>query len=256
MKILSLGAGVQSSTLALMAEHGEIEKPDYAIFADTGLEPKHCYDWLDWLESKLSYPVIRIQRSNLREDLISSLNSTGKRFAAVPFFTGNGGMGKRQCTNEYKIQPIIKKCRELLGYAPRKRIPADSVTMMIGISKDEAQRMKPSEKKWITNTWPLIDKRMTRLDCLTWMKEKGYPEPPKSSCTICPYHSDKQWLELKDSDEWQDIIYLDSVIRVQEKFNNTQFLHKALKPIDDVNFIYDDKTIDMFGNECEGMCGV
>lgn len=38
MRILSLGAGVQSSTLALMAEHGEIEKPDYAIFADTGWE--------------------------------------------------------------------------------------------------------------------------------------------------------------------------------------------------------------------------
>jgi hypothetical protein len=256
MRILSLGAGVQSSTLALMAEHGEIEKPDYAIFADTGLEPKHCYDWLDWLESNLSYPVLRVQKSSLREDLLSSFNSTGQLFAAVPFFTGNGGMGRRQCTNEYKIQPIIKKCRELLGYAPRKRIPEGAITMMIGISLDEAQRMKPSQSKWIKNEWPLIELRMTRGHCFEWMQKNGFPVPPKSSCTICPYHSDKQWIDLKNSNEWGDIIYLDSVIRVQPKFNNKQYLHKTLKPINEVNFIHDDATVDMFGNECEGMCGV
>jgi len=33
MKIISLGAGVQSTTLALLAHHGEIEPPDYAVFA-------------------------------------------------------------------------------------------------------------------------------------------------------------------------------------------------------------------------------
>ena len=39
LRILSLGAGVQSTTLALMAAHGEVEAPDCAIFADTGWEP-------------------------------------------------------------------------------------------------------------------------------------------------------------------------------------------------------------------------
>ncbi len=97
---------------------------------------------------------------------------------------------------------------------------------------------------------------MTRGHCLQWMQDNGYPLPPKSACTICPYHNDKQWLELKNSDEWEDIIYLDSIIRVQEKFNHNQYLHKTLKPIDEVNFIVDDRTVDMFGNECEGMCGV
>lgn len=36
MNIISLGAGVQSSTMALMEKHGEITPmPDCAIFADT-----------------------------------------------------------------------------------------------------------------------------------------------------------------------------------------------------------------------------
>ena len=40
-RILSLGAGVQSSTMALMADQGAFgDKPDAAIFADTGWEPR------------------------------------------------------------------------------------------------------------------------------------------------------------------------------------------------------------------------
>lgn len=47
LRILSLGAGVQSTTLALMAAHGEIgAMPDCAIFADTGWEPKAVYEHL------------------------------------------------------------------------------------------------------------------------------------------------------------------------------------------------------------------
>jgi len=46
LRILSLGAGVQSSTLALMIAKGEIPMVDCAIFADTMGEPKAVYEWL------------------------------------------------------------------------------------------------------------------------------------------------------------------------------------------------------------------
>lgn len=40
LRVLSLGVGGQSTTLALMAAHGEIgPMPDCSIFADTGWEP-------------------------------------------------------------------------------------------------------------------------------------------------------------------------------------------------------------------------
>ena len=41
LRILSLGAGVQSSTLALKIKHGEIPMVDAAIFADVKGEPKN-----------------------------------------------------------------------------------------------------------------------------------------------------------------------------------------------------------------------
>ena len=47
---VSLGAGVQSSAMALMAAAGEISPmPRAAIFADTQAEPDSVYRWLDWL---------------------------------------------------------------------------------------------------------------------------------------------------------------------------------------------------------------
>jgi len=60
LRVLSLGAGVQSTTLALMAAHGEVgPMPDCAIFADTGWEPQAVYDHLAWLRSPnvLPFPV-------------------------------------------------------------------------------------------------------------------------------------------------------------------------------------------------------
>ena len=70
MRVLSLGAGVQSSTLALMIEKGEVPMVDAAIFADTKSEQKAVYDWLNWLEAQLSYPVYRVSWRNLKQDIL------------------------------------------------------------------------------------------------------------------------------------------------------------------------------------------
>ena len=50
LKVLSLGAGVQSTTLALMINQGELPMVDCAVFADTKGEPKYVYDHLNWLK--------------------------------------------------------------------------------------------------------------------------------------------------------------------------------------------------------------
>lgn len=76
MHIISLGAGVQSSTMALMAAHGEITPmPDCAIFADTQAEPKSVYTWLDWLEKQLPFPVHRVTRGDLAADGLRVIRS-------------------------------------------------------------------------------------------------------------------------------------------------------------------------------------
>jgi 3'-phosphoadenosine 5'-phosphosulfate sulfotransferase (PAPS reductase)/FAD synthetase len=90
LRALSLGAGVQSTTLALMAAHGKIgPMPDCAIFSDTGWEPKAVYAHLDWLRSDnvLPFPVHVVSAGNIRDDLVAC--AQGRRAASIPAFTRN-----------------------------------------------------------------------------------------------------------------------------------------------------------------------
>jgi hypothetical protein len=267
MNIISLGAGVQSSVMALMAARGEIDTmPDCAVFSDTQWEPKKVYEHLNWLEKQLPFPVYRVTNGNLRNDAISNEPVRGrgtKKFSSIPWFTDKGGMGRRQCTFDYKIVPLQKKVRYLLGYKPRQRIPVDSAVLWIGISTDEAVRMKPSRERWIKNIWPLIDADMSRQNCLQWFA-KHYPDRSlgKSSCLGCPFHNNAAWRELKmgDPDEWEDTVLVDSLIREKgsEEGKGKQYMHRSLKPIGEVDFrnLEDKGQLNMFNNECEGMCGV
>lgn len=260
--MLSLGAGVQSSCLALMAAKGEIgPMPDFAIFADTQSEPRHVYEWLDWLESELPFPVHRITKG---QGLSSAILSPGSgRFAPPPFFTESdsvgGGMLRRQCTREYKVDIIQKEIRRLAGFEPRQRIPEGHVEQWIGISTDEIQRMKDAPQKWCNNRWPLIEKRMTRYHCLDWMQKNYGKVPGKSACTFCPYHDNATWVDMKNNDpeSWEEAVKVDEAIR--DGFGKTDeklFVHRSLVPLAEVDFTSPEDNQLSFLDECDGMCGV
>ena len=264
MRVLSLGAGVQSTTLALMAARGEIEPPDCAIFADTGAEPQHVYRHLDWLETMLPYPVHRVQArwGNLGDAVIDAFAS-GTRRASLPFYTRNpDGMLPRQCSKEAKVRPITAKVREMLGVKPGARVPAGvTVEMWLGISTDEAHRMKPSESPWIEHRWPLIDAGMNRRRCLAWLERHGYPIPGKSACVWCPYHSDEMWRTMKAQQpaDFAQAVAFDAAIRNgAAAMPGTLFVHRSRQPLDQVDLSTwaDRGQGDLFGEECEGICGV
>tara|TARA_R100001594_G_scaffold35829_1_gene65418 strand:+ start:248 stop:1054 length:807 start_codon:yes stop_codon:yes gene_type:complete len=266
LTIISLGAGVQSTTMALMAAKGLIEPfPDACIFADTKVEPKAVTKHLEWLKKELPFPIHIVSKGNLKEDTLNALSDGGNKFITIPVFSLNPETGKksllrRQCTNTYKIQPIKKKLRELLGLRRYEHIKKDMyVEQWIGISMDEIGRMKPARDKWITNRHPLIEMRMSRQDCYDWLANNyPYLETPRSACTFCPFRNKTDWLEVKkDKDEWQEIIEFDKFIRDGgNKTADKIFLHSSCKPIDQVDFDEKDDQLDMFNNECEGMCGV
>jgi len=268
IRVLSLGAGVQSSVMALKAARGELgPMVDCAIFADTGWEPEAVYHHLDWLEKQLPFPVYRVQEGNLKEDLNTELNTTGHRFASIPFFLinkdGSNGMARRQCTSEYKLKPIRRKVRELLGLKPRQRTPKGvMVEMWIGISTDEIIRIKPNSDSWATNRWPLIEESISRRDCLRWF-EDHYPgrSLAKSACVGCPFHNNREWRQIKEAnpEEFEEACKIDDQLRIQKgRFHGKRFLHADRIPLRNVDLrtAEDRGQLNMFNNECEGMCGV
>lgn len=270
LKVLSLGAGVQSSTLALMAAHGEMERPDLAIFADTGSEPASVYRWLDFLKGELPFPVVTVSAGNLGEEILACSRGERRNDARPPFFVrnpdGTRGILRRQCTQDYKVDPIRRKVRELIGLRKGQRGPKETaVRQFIGISLDEAVRMKDSGNTYVRNEWPLIGQRLSRHDCVQWLEAKGYPEPPKSACTFCPYRRDHEWRRMRDRDPeaFEQACQTDEAIRLPGYCGlvGESYVHDSLKPLRDVDLsTAEDRGqldwINGMSNECEGMCGV
>jgi hypothetical protein len=269
IRVISLGAGVQSTTMALMAAHGEITPmPDCAIFADTQAEPRAVYAHLSWLTSAnvLPFPVHVVTAGDLKEH-VAAERPKGKYLKVdIPAYVKDpdgtpGGLINRSCTRDFKIDPIRKRVRELLGIAG-KRSPVEPVSeQWIGISLDEAIRMKPSREDWQVNRWPLIEKRMTRNDCLRWLERHDYPRPPKSSCTFCPFHSDDEWRFLTP-EEFAEAVEIDRRLRSRPpqayRTKGTLYLHRSCAPLEEVDLstAEDRGQLNLFNNECEGMCGV
>jgi len=267
LTVLSLGAGVQSTTMALMAAHGEIKPmPDAAIFADTQWEPAAVREHLNWLATGnvLPFPVHVVTAGNIRDGIIARRNTTGGRYAAIPWYTvapdGKPGMNRRQCTSEYKLSPIAREIRRVLGKSPSDYIAPGTVTVMIGISIDEAIRMKPARQKYMRNVWPLIDRRMSRRDCIRWLELHEYPVPPKSACIGCPFHNNAYWRDMRDNrpDEWADACTADDALRLGDArgMRLVEYMHPSRVPLRGAPIDGDTRQADLFNNECEGMCGV
>lgn len=255
--ILSLGAGVQSSTVEKLASHGLITPmPTCGLFADTGDEPDEVYKWLSWIESTSAFPIIRVSIGRLSLAATTPRPSRSQKHylkPAIPvFFKGeDSGKGKRTCTMDFKITPIERYANLIRG--------GEKVTMWMGISTDEAHRMHTAVKPWIVNRYPLIELGMSRSDCIQWMKDHGYPEPPRSSCRYCPFHSDDEWLRLKSQHprDFAKAVEFERQYQDASKlvFKSVPYLHKSRVPLDQVEFV-PGAGRDQFGNECQGMCGV
>jgi hypothetical protein len=262
MKIISLGMGVQSTALYLMSSIEKYDKADYAIFADPQAESKETYKMLNWLlewrKKNNGIPIIINRDHNILNDTLNGVNALGRKYLTIPAHSESKSMVMRQCTGEYKIRPVLKEIRKLYNLKKGQRLP--TTELWLGISIDEASRMKENTIKALKNKFPLIELMMSRLDCINFYKKNNFPVPPKSSCVFCPYHSDKTWREkkLKNGTEWKTAVKVDNKIRNMYKdieyLKEKVYLHRNCKPLSETYF--QENQMDLFENECEGHCGL
>lgn len=124
VQVLSLGAGVQSTALALLAVEGILPKPDVAVFADTGWEPQGVYDHLDRLTAHLAeagIPVVKVAHGNLRDDVLDPDVPGVMIPAFVRSDTNPRGFLARSCTGKYKLDPVNRHVRTVLGATTTER---------------------------------------------------------------------------------------------------------------------------------------
>ena len=257
LRVLSLGWGVQSWTLAAMAAVGELEPVDYAIHADTGWEQSgtytHAARWTPWLvERGVNVVTVKAQRNDVvRADW-------GSGAIMIPAYSldrasGDRGQIKRQCTHDWKIMPIRAFIRQELQSRGLTKTPG-RVESIQGISLDEFHRMRDSDVKYIVNRYPLVDRRMTRANCVTWLHAHDLPVPAKSACIFCPFTNNRGWRHLKQAGgyDWETAKEVDANIR-DRRSKCTLYIHPARKPLAEAVRIPEDEgahQIELAG--CDG----
>ena len=178
MRVLSMGAGVQTTAMLLMWR----DKYDYVIFADPGDEMPETYWYIsEYLKPYAGEKWITVKREG------KSLYDDCYDKKEVPFIQ------HRQCTRQFKIDPINKMLKQL---GATKQNPA---IVDIGISSDEASLLASSkfEKPYERKNYPLATNHISREKCKEIIKEHGWPIPNKSGCYYCGFQSRHELRKLQ-----------------------------------------------------------
>lgn len=229
MKILSCGAGMQSTALALMSAenikkgivHPLVPVYDAIVFCDLNCEPMWVYDQVNFIASVCrQYGIpFYILESYIFEDQAQRIQN-GK-YIKIPLWTmnrGKRGKLRRSCTIDYKIEAIQCFVKyELLGYKKYQRMnPADigAHEMHIGFSSEERSRVFDSQHPMFINKFPLTDMGLERKDNYRYILEEWGLETKASACYICPYHKNHFFAYLRDHcpNEYEEVNDFDRIL--------------------------------------------
>lgn len=248
--VWSCGGGTQSAAIAALIIQGKIPKPDLSVIADTGREASETWEFFDNLLYpellKVGVEVARLSHSfdGAGYNTVDIYSGKDNDTIIMPMFTDLNERGKlpKYCSNEWKTRPVDRFIRER-GFK--------SGNILIGYSIDELSRLRrfDSTKKW-NHSYPLVDMKLSRNDCIKIVEDMGWGTPPRSACWMCPYRNDREWLYIKDTPDFDKAVALEK--ELQKKDPNVYF-HDTCKPLDEVSF--NAEQVDMFGKECaSGMC--
>lgn len=256
LKILSCGAGMQSTALALISceqtrglvRYPAVPRYDAVIYCDLGNEPEWVVNQVRFLEGACRDHGIAfyVLRSNLYQDYMEKFGRS--RVSAMPFWTlddtGKAGrISLRACTMDYKILMIQKFVRyQLLGYRPHQHLRAEDIgahELDIGFSFEEANRSFPSRHKMFYNRFPLVEMMWQRKDTYAYNLDMWGLDTKASACCICPFHKNYffRHLKLHFPRDYQNVVDFDEMLeQMQPKslIRSKLYLSRSRKRIRDL----------------------
>jgi hypothetical protein len=221
----SYGGGTQSIAIAILVVEGRLPRPERIVMADTSREATETWEYtaahVRPLLATAGLEVEIIPHTLAKVDIYTRDGRT-----LLPAWTATGQL-RSFCSNEWKAFVVRRYLRQQ-GYGPKH-----PVCTWLGMSLDEIGRLKPGPKKWQTHAWPLVfDVPMRRSDCRALILGHGLPEPPKSSCWMCPHRGNAQWARLKEHypGDWAQAVALDEEIRERDG-EHALYLHRSREPL-------------------------
>ncbi|WP_298021101.1 hypothetical protein [uncultured Dysosmobacter sp.] len=236
MKILSCGAGMQSTALALMSCENSFAKEkklpipypavpiyDLVVFCDLGLEPPWVKRQVEFIRKACESAGIpfKVLDSPLYKDFMKNFGE--RRTISIPWWTlgedGHKSRMPRNCTIDYKVEMISKFFRwEVLGYKKGQRLRDEDKKaheMHMGFSAEEARRCKESPNPMFINKFPLVEMGLVRADNYAYIKDVWGLETRASACTFCPFHKNYffQYLKKNLPEEYRRLVEVDELLR-------------------------------------------
>lgn len=248
--IHSYGGGVQSAAMAVLVVTGKLPRPERIIMADTGREAALTWRYLDdSIQPMLRCIGLTVEIAPHSLATVDMYARSGDGRPQVPAYDAAGGRLPNYCSVEWKRRVVHRWLRRE-GYGPRR-----PVIQWLGISTNEIHRVKPSAIRWASIEHPLIGLGLSRADCIRIVERHGLPTPPRSSCYMCPFRSDAEWLALRQREDgdWQRAVAVDDEIRSAGNGSGDLFLHRSLVPLRDATFRHERQT-DLFDVCEEGRC--
>lgn len=251
MKILSFGAGMQSTALALMAcENSQAAKPpfplvpvyDEVVFCDLGFEPPWVLRQMKFTQRACERAGIpfRVLDAPLYKDFVENFGE--RRTISIPWWTlGNDGHKSkmpRNCTIDYKVNLISKHIRwDLLGYKKGQRLRAEdrkAHEMHMGFSAEEIRRCKESPNPMLVNKFPLVEMGLTRADNYAYIKDVWGLDTKASACCFCPFHQNYFYHYLKANlpETYKKLVDVDNLLKDKNPkppMNSDLFISRSRK---------------------------
>jgi len=247
-QIWSSGGGVQSTAIAALICSGRLPIPDYAAIADTNRELSSTWKYMEEVtKPALAKVGCELHRIDKREfatvDLFGGKNKDSLLIPAFSNLAGDIGKMPGYCSNEWK-QRVLQRWLRKKGVT--------SGELWMGISTDELHRASFPKGAW-QKKYPLIDLKMNRGDCMAIVERMGWPTPPRSSCYMCPNHTQQEWRDIKENhkEDWIKAITFEKYI---QKKDPHAWLHGDAKPLEECDF--SEKNESMFTQCASGMCFV
>jgi len=224
--IWSYGGGTQSVAIAVLVAEGKLPRPERIVIADTGREASETWEYME------EYVNPMLQKSvglgiDIAPHTLATVDLYGGKDGEdllIPAFTSTGKL-PTFCSDKWKKRVVARWMRGE-GYGPK-----NPVRVWIGISVDEVHRAKPSGTRWMEYQWPLLfDAPHRRDECKNVVMRAGLPNPPKSSCWMCPFRQNAQWRRLRDEypQDWQRAVRFDEMIRQKDP---DVFVHHSAVPL-------------------------
>ena len=276
MKILSCGAGMQSSALHLMSCENALAKIrgeppvwpqvpiyDISIFCDLGFEPPWVKKQVEFLANAghSCGVALVILDSPLYTDFMENFGE--RRTISIPWWTirddGHKSKMPRNCTIDYKVELISKYVRwELLGYKKGQRLREEDKKaheMHMGFSAEEARRCKENPNPMFVNKFPLVEMVLTRADNYAYIKDVWGLETRASACAFCPFHKNYffKFLRENEPEQYAQVVGVDELLRDKKPkppMDSDLFISRSRKRLMDLT---DEDCNDA---ECFEYCGM